>query len=66
MINNNQYVCPICEREVEDAIIPFHKNVEKQIIDRITFHNPRWIESDGSCPKAIEYYQSLIDHRIIK
>lgn len=60
------YVCPICEREVDDAIIPFHKNVERQILDLIKSHNPRWIESDGSCPKAIEYYKSLIEHRIIK
>ncbi|MEZ0374593.1 MAG: hypothetical protein ACAI44_36230, partial [Candidatus Sericytochromatia bacterium] len=21
----NVYVCPVCEREVDDAIIPFHK-----------------------------------------
>lgn len=60
------YVCPICEREVDDAIIPFHKNVEKQILERIKALNPRWIESDGSCPKAVEYYKSLIEHRIIK
>lgn len=60
------YVCPICEREVDDAIIPFHKNVERQILDLIKTHNPRWIEADGSCPKAIEYYKSLIEHRIIK
>jgi len=63
---DNSYVCPVCERAVDDAIIPFHKNVEKQILDLIKSHNPRWIESDGTCPKAIEYYKSLIAHRIIK
>ena len=60
------YVCPICDREVDDAIIPFHKNVEKQMLDLIKSQNPRWIESDGSCPKSIEFYKSLIEHRIIK
>jgi hypothetical protein len=63
---DNRYVCPVCEREVDDAIIPFHKNVEKQILELITSHNPRWLESDGSCPKAVEYYQALIAHKVIK
>ena len=63
---DNTYVCPVCEREVDDAIIPFHKSVEKQILNVIKENNPRWIESDGSCPKAVEYYKSLIEHRIIK
>ena len=53
-IMDNTYVCPVCEREVDDAIIPFHKNVEKQILDLIKTHNTRWIESDGTCPKAVE------------
>lgn len=66
MSKDNNYVCPVCEREVEDVIIPFHKNVEKQILELIKSHNPRWIESDGSCPKAIEYYKALIYHKILK
>lgn len=63
---DNRYICPVCGREVDDAIIPFHKNVEKQILETITQHNPRWIESDGSCPKAVEYYKALIEQKILK
>jgi hypothetical protein len=64
--SKNKYVCPVCEREVDDAIIPFHKNVEKQILEVIKTHHPRWIESDGTCPKAIDYYKALIEHRMLK
>ena len=63
---DNSYICPVCGREVDDAIIPFHKNIEKQILETIKSNNPRWIESDGACPKAIEYYKALIQQKIIK
>ncbi len=60
------YICPVCEKEVDDAIIPFHKNVERQILERIRMMHPQWIEPDGSSPKAIDYYKALIETRRIR
>ncbi|RME55861.1 MAG: hypothetical protein D6795_02420 [Deltaproteobacteria bacterium] len=61
----SKFICPVCERAVDDVIIPFHKNVERQILALIQRHNPRWVEPDGSCPKCIEYYKALIANRRI-
>lgn len=60
-----RYICPVCERDVDDAIIPFHKNVERQILERIRSRNPRWIEPDGSVPKCVDYYKALIEARLV-
>ena len=61
-----RYVCPICEREVDDSIIPYHKNVEKQILDMIKKENPRWIDEDGSSEKTVDYYRALLSNQSLK
>ncbi|MFM7203919.1 MAG: hypothetical protein ACKO6N_24320 [Myxococcota bacterium] len=61
-----KYVCPVCEREVDDAIIPFHKNVERQILELIRKKNPRWIEQDGSIDKCVDYYKALIETKLLR
>ena len=61
-----KYVCPVCGREVDDAIIPFHKRVERQILDRIRKLHPRWIEADGTSPKCVDYYKALIENKRLR
>lgn len=59
-----KFLCPVCEREVDDAIIPFHKNVEGQILEYIRRTHPRWVEPDGSIPKCVDYYKALIENKL--
>lgn len=61
-----KFVCPVCEREVDDAIIPFHKNVERQILETIRRHHPRWIEPDGSSPKSVDFYKALVQSKLLR
>jgi hypothetical protein len=61
-----KFLCPVCEREVDDAIIPFHKNVERQILELIKQTHPRWIEPDGSSPKCVDYYKALIETKLLR
>lgn len=61
-----KFRCPVCERLVDDAIIPFHKNVERQILESIRANHPRWVEPDGSSPKAIDFYKALIRNKLLK
>ena len=60
-----KFRCPICERHVDDQIIPFHKNVERQILESIRERHPRWVEPDGSCPKCIDFYKALIRNKLL-
>ena len=61
-----KFRCPICEREVDDPIIPFHKNVERQILESIRRRHPRWIEADGSSPKSVDFYKALVRNKLLK
>lgn len=34
-----------------------HVKAEKQLIDFIKKDYPHWVESDGACPKCVDYYR---------
>lgn len=60
-----RFICPICNKEVDDSIIPYHKRVEEQILYAIQKKIPRWFtaESDKKC---IDYYRALIVNKTLK
>jgi len=60
-----KFICPVCEKEVDDSIIPYHKNVEKQIIDVISKMNPRWFNAEENL-KCMDYYRALIVNKTIR
>lgn len=60
-----KFVCPICNKEVDDKIIPYHKRVEQQILNVIQKNIPRWVDGDIN-KKAIDYYRILIKNKTIK
>lgn len=61
----NKFICPICNREVDDNIIPYHKRVEKQILGVIQKSIPRWYDGENN-KKCIDYYRALIVNKTIK
>jgi hypothetical protein len=60
-----RFVCPVCNREVDDSIIPYHKKVEQQILDVIQKMIPRWYDGETN-KKCIDYYRALIVNKTIK
>ncbi len=60
-----KFICPICNREVDDSIIPYHKKVEQQILDVIQKTLPRWYDGDNN-KKCIDYYRALMINKTIK
>ena len=55
-----RYECPVCGALVDDDVWEYHRVQEDRIIDVIKEHYPWWVRKDGSCPKAIEFYRSLV------
>jgi hypothetical protein len=60
-----KFTCPVCNKEVDDSIIPYHKKVEQQILDVIQKMIPRWYDGDNN-KKLIDYYRALIVNKTIK
>ncbi len=62
-LKKGEYVCPLCGEVITDAELLIHAVKHDQqfrdgkIIARIKQDHPEWVESDGACPKCIEYYQ---------
>ena len=57
---DGRVVCPLCGEEVDAEILEYHRGVEEHVLDLIRSHNPSWVRTDGSCPKAREYYLSVV------
>ena len=47
--------CPLCNCETDDL----NNIVEYELLQMIKRDHPEWVESDGSCQKCAEYYDSL-------
>ena len=60
-----KFICTICNKEVDDSIIPYHKNVERQILNVIKRTNPRWFDRDDN-RKYIDFYRALIVNKTLK
>ncbi len=52
--------CALCGDEVDAEIMEYHRGVEEHVLELIRTHNPSWIHADGKCPKAKDYYLSVI------
>lgn len=61
-----EFKCPICGEIVPVGEIRKHAAEDDQrfkqgnLIARIKQDHPEWIETDGTCPKCVEYYQKLV------
>lgn len=54
-----QDVCSICGEPVQDKAKNLHYLAEKWLIEQIKKDHPDWVESEGLCPKCVEYYLKL-------
>jgi len=54
------YVCPICNRIVNEARALTHVKAEEYLLGLIKKDHPEWKESGGACPDCIAYYRRLI------
>ena len=55
-------VCPVCEEEVGLNLSSFdrHLSIEPHVIDLINELFPRWIEGDGTSPRSVHFYRSML------
>jgi hypothetical protein len=49
--------CPLCNTETDNL----NNILERETLNMIKRDNPDWIETDGSCQKCTDYYNSLDD-----
>ena len=54
------YQCPICGEQIDDDIAVYIDHTEQHIANEIKKEHPDWCNSDGSCPRCVEYYRRQI------
>jgi hypothetical protein len=52
------FTCACCGEKFERDLLVFLSHADKHIIDAIKKEHPEWVESDGACPKCIDYFRS--------
>ena len=57
-------ICPLCGSSVDNDVWEYHRAQEDRVIEIIKQYNAQWILADGSCPKAIDYYRSVVLDKI--
>lgn len=61
-----EFKCPLCGSLVPISQIRVHaieddkRFKEGMLIARIKADHPEWVETDGACPKCIEYYRATL------
>ena len=60
-------LCPLCNDAVEKLLYRFHLDSERQVIKKISEHNPAWSEDDGACSRCVDYYHTelVMQQRIL-
>lgn len=60
-------LCPLCNDPVEKLLYRFHLESERQVIKKISEHNPAWSEEDGACSRCVDYYHTelVMQQRIL-
>ena len=55
-------LCPICEEEVFLKLISFdrHLSIEPHVIDLINELFPHWVDRDGTSPRSVRFYRSML------
>ena len=56
----SDYVCPICNRRVDEKTALTHIKAEEYLLELIRKDHPEWKEGQGACPKCMDYYRQLI------
>ena len=60
-----EFQCPLCGETVSVGELRAHAALDDQrfrdglVISRIKENHPEWLETDGACPKCIEYYRGI-------
>ena len=63
LLKANEYRCPICGDIISAGELRAHAALDDErfraglMIARIKRDHPNWIESDGACPKCVEFYR---------
>ena len=61
-----QSKCPLCGALVDDDVWEYHRAQEDRVVEIIKQYYPSWVLSDGSCPKAIDYYRRTILNTVVR
>ena len=65
-LKNGEHQCPICSEIVPTSQLLSHATLDDQrfgpglVIARIKQDHPDWIETDGACPKCVEFYRNTV------
>ena len=60
----NEYRCPICGDIISAGELRAHAALDDErfrdglMIARIKRDHPDWVETDGACPKCVEFYRN--------
>ena len=49
--------CVLCKKGVQSL----EHDIEHLVMELIKKEHKEWVESDGACPKCVEYYDGLDD-----
>lgn len=60
MWQQKTYYCPVCQSVVKEPLRPIHEVAEEWVISHIKAAHPEWIESNGACPKCIQFFRSRL------
>jgi len=64
-----EFKCPLCGEIVPVGEVRKHAAEDDvrfrdgMVIARIKQDHPEWVESDGACPKCVEFYQKLVEQK---
>lgn len=61
-------LCPICREEVSLNVHSFdrHLSIEPHVIDLINELFPTWMKEDGTSPRSILFYRSMLKQQELR
>ena len=59
-------LCPICDQEIGLNLSSFdkHLGIEPHVIDLINELFPHWVEGDGTSPRSVRFYRSMLKQQL--
>ena len=56
------YICPICKKEMEHDLMVFLKHTDHHIIEVVLREHPQWAHQNGICQECLDYYKKSMGH----
>ncbi|MEO8147510.1 MAG: S8 family serine peptidase [Bacteroidia bacterium] len=61
MDTEQKITCPLCKDKVSQLVFQYHVESERNVLEKIKYGNPGWVEKNGACSRCIDYYEIKID-----